>query len=200
MTTTLEFEATLPLQAPEAAFPINRPMPHLTYTVYTLANLDQAHMDSVLQALNANPDCSTHCRWSPDGKHQHPTLRDIYNHHISLRDINNTVHPYFFIVVENLDVEPVLIVNLKAPTNRDDARRVIGVSRCSINQATLAGANLDIGNMTWNDYKESEHERFGGESPYTNTRYYPTDPRENNREPAQTETVYACYSLTRGGK
>lgn len=199
MATTLDLEATLPLQAPEAAFPINRPMPHLIYTVYTLAELDEAQMNSTASALNANKDCSTHCRWSPDSRHQHPTLREIYDHHIKLRDIDPTVHPYFFIVVDNLNMETVLIVNLKAPTHRDEARRVIGVSRCSINQATLAGANLDIGNMTWNDYKESEHEKFGGESPYTNTRYYPVDPR-NKIKCLTAETVYACYSLTRGGK
>lgn len=201
MTTSLELEATLPLQAPEAAFPINKPMPHLTYSVYALVKLDNAQMDSMRKALNANPDCSTECRWPPDGRHQHSTLKEVYDHHIGLRDSDNTVHPYFFIVVENLDVATVLIVNLKAPTQRHDAQSVIGVSHCSVGQAALAGANLDIGNMTWNDYKESEHEKFGGEGPYTNTRYYPTDPRKKRKcSPVETDTVHACYSLTRGGE
>lgn len=53
---TTELEATLHLQAPEAASPVIKPVPHLMYTVYTLSKLEGTRVDRPLKALT-RPAC-----------------------------------------------------------------------------------------------------------------------------------------------
>ncbi|THY02193.1 hypothetical protein D6D01_10311 [Aureobasidium pullulans] len=91
--------------------------------------------------------------------------------------------------------DSVLVVYLKAPGA--DGHHVIGVSRCAIKEADLMGANLDVGNIDWIEYKEAEEEKFGSESPYTNPRYFSTDPRVPREDNSATseKCVYAWFSL-----
>ncbi|KAG9660984.1 hypothetical protein KCU81_g9903, partial [Aureobasidium melanogenum] len=56
------------------------------------------------------------------------------------------------------------------------------------------GANLDVGNISWIEYKEAEQEKFGSESPYTNKRYFSRDPREPKDTDSHT-SVYAWFSI-----
>lgn len=75
-----------------------------------------------------------------------------------------------------------------------DGESVVGVSRCAIGEANLLGANLDVGNIDWIEYKEAEEEKFGSGSPYTNQRYFSRDPREPKDTGSHT-TVYAWFSI-----
>lgn len=72
---------------------------------------------------------------------------------------------------------------------------VIGVSRCAIDEANLMGANLDVGNIDWIEYKEVEEEKSGSESPYTNKRYFTRDPRQPKSPDDAHTTVYAWFSI-----
>lgn len=94
------------------------------------------------------------------------------------------------------------MVDLYVPTERKDPKTVIGVSRGSVHGdlgAESTGMNLDVANMDWNDVKFTEHRDWDGEDPFTNKRYFPTDPR-TAVIPVYESTVFVWYSLVRGGE
>jgi hypothetical protein len=64
----------------------------------------------------------------------------------------------------------VLFLNLQVVNDRDQS--VVGVCRCGVDMANSIAANLEVGNMDWMDFKEDEEHEWGGEDPYTNSRYH----------------------------
>lgn len=46
----------------------------------------------------------------------------------------------------------------------DCIRRTVNVTRCQMREAELMGANLDVGNIDWSEYKEVDEEKHGGPS------------------------------------
>lgn len=74
-------------------------------------------------------------------------------------------------------------------------RNVIGVLRCAYSEADLYCANLDIGNMSFTDYKEEEKELWDGGDPYANKRYFPKD--ASLHALAEHKWHYAWYTDTK---
>jgi hypothetical protein len=145
------------------------------WPIYSMIEFSSHELEKLESDVNKAED-STHQSvmiTTPDlfGK----TLLDIYEHHIQLRDENKDIHPSLFIVVDKADYQTkgVLVVDLQVPT--DSVRNVIGVLRCAYSEADLYCANLDIGNMSFIDYKEEEKELWDGDDPYANKRYFPND-------------------------
>ncbi|THZ34048.1 hypothetical protein D6C88_10497 [Aureobasidium pullulans] len=150
-------------------------------------------MNGLLAALHRDDLGPRACRLVKD--FQPRTLREAFDHHSRVRDEDETIHPYFFIAVEKESSDSVLVVYLKAPGA--DGHHVVGVNRCAMWEADLVGANLDVGNIDWIEYKEAEEEKFGSESPYTNPRYFSRDPRVPREDDSTTSEncVYAWFSL-----
>ncbi|KAI5358387.1 hypothetical protein Slin15195_G108400 [Septoria linicola] len=181
-------------------------MPYLQYSVYTLIDLHTLQQETLLHNLNSNKYCKTPARFPPDSQLQQPSLLSTYSHHITLGDTDRTIHPNFFVVIDQVQTsgnDSVLIVNLKAPTTRKDCKFVIGVSRTTIDQASLAGANLDVGNVDWIEMKQSEKEKWNGGEVYRDERYFATVLRkekemlrEDGRED-EGQVLYAWFSLVR---
>ncbi|CAD0100763.1 unnamed protein product, partial [Aureobasidium mustum] len=190
VTTSTEHEKTLPLQTPEPAHPLIGPKRGVKYQVYPLRQLTQDESDTLLETLHQDEFGPHVCRVVND--FQGRTLREAFDHHIRVRDEDKTIHPYCFVALGEASSRSVLVVYLKAPGANSEF--VVGVSRCGIDEADLMGANLDVGDISWIEYKEAEEERFGSESPYTNTRYYARDPREP-KDVDSHMTVYACFSI-----
>jgi hypothetical protein len=193
MTTIIDLENTLPLRAPTPAHPLLGSKKGVGYLVYPLVELTEKERDELLAALHED-DIGPHACRLVEGL-QPQTLRETYDHHIRVRDEDETIHPYFFIAVEKASSDSVLAVYYKAPGA--DGGQVVGVSRCAIREADVMGANLDVGNIDWIEYKEAEEEKFGSESPYTNPRYFSKDPRALKDDESSTSKrcVYAWFCL-----
>jgi hypothetical protein len=109
------------------------------------------------------------------------TLRDIYDHHIEASKEDNEMHPYLFIVADQVDwdTEGVLLVYVHAdralgrPNEpNDDYENTVGVLRCGVEMADCICCNLEISNMDFIEFKEKEERERNGEDVYTNKRYF----------------------------
>lgn len=201
MASSKALEETLPLEAPEAAHPIVKPTNKWQYSVYYITDLSNSQQQQLLSDLNSNDLGTQTCRFAP-GQSHHPSLKEAYDHHIKARDDDETIHPYIFFAADTKDLSTVLVVDVKASSEREDAKFVVGVCRCATKEADLMAVNLDVGNVPWIDHKESEEAKFGGPSVYANKRYFPDDPCEKS-EPVKEDLGgprYAWFSLVRGGK
>lgn len=120
------------------------------------------------------------------------TLRNVYERQVRLRNEHTDIHPSLFIAVDQKEYQTqgVIIVDLQVLI--EHGQSVIGVLRCAYDDADLYYANLDIGNMSFIDYKEEEHRLWHGDNPYENQRYFPNEPDQ----PAQPLDTfhYAWYS------
>lgn len=205
MASTSDLEETLPLTAPEPAFPLIGPTREIKYSVYATTSLDHDQRQQLLADLHSDYQSIQSCRIAP-GQFQHNSLREVYDYHIHARDENATtgIHPDYFIVIDqpDWDTAGVLIVHLRVGTEQKDPSIVIGVSRVDVRGplgAESTGMNLDIANIDWMDVKNSECIDWGGDDPFANQRYYPTDPR-TALVPTYSSTIYVWYSLIRRGK
>jgi hypothetical protein len=194
MSSTTDSENALPLEAPTAEFPLTSPSQAVKYQVYSLADLSLEERQKLIERLHEDDAGPHNCRLS-SGDRLAQSLREVYDYHIRARDQDKTIHPYFFVVVEQSTPHDLLVVYLKA--SRSDGKRVVGVCRCGVGEADLMGANLDVGNIDWIEYKEAEQEKFGGDSPYTNPRYFLKDPRTLKQDDtsAPATIAYAWFSL-----
>ncbi|KAK6002940.1 hypothetical protein QM012_000785 [Aureobasidium pullulans] len=190
MTTSIEYENTLPLRASESRYPLIGPKKGVKDQVYSLVQLTEKESNELHDTLNQDDYGPHACCVVKD--FQGTTLREAFNHHACIKNEDETVHPYFFIVLEEESSKSVLVVDLKAPGA--DGESVVGVSRCAIHEADLMGANLDVDNIDCIEYKEAEEEKFGSESPYTNERYFARDPREP-KDTVSNITAYAWFSI-----
>jgi hypothetical protein len=196
-------EDTLPLSAPKPAHPILGPSSKIHYSVYTTIQLSEPKREKLLSDINSDRYGSQTCRLAPDqGPEPSRTLREACDHHLRQRDVDNTIHPYIFFVADTEPCETILVVNLRAETTRKDVKSVVGVSRWPVEEADCLACNDDIGNIGWVENKINEGHKWGDwTSVYTNTRYFPSDPREKPAERTDSdETCYAWYSLVRGGE
>lgn len=202
-------EDQLPLTAPEAAHPLISPSNKVHYSIYTTTPLTPHQQALLLSKINNNDLGSQTCRLAPEHPSSLISLREAYTHHLQHRNRDASIHPYLFFVIDNESYENLLLINLKAPTERKDVKSVIGVLRCGIEEADLLACNFDVGNIDWIEGKESERAKWGwgeGEgSVYFNPRYFASDPRSPDKTAQKQGSEikrrrrYAWYSLIRGG-
>ncbi|KAI4726031.1 hypothetical protein E4T49_06206 [Aureobasidium sp. EXF-10728] len=170
MASTKQLEDTLPLHDTHHNSPndtLNKQWP-----IYSLVAFSDPDLQTLETDINKAEDSTGNSVLITAPDFSHGTLRDIYNHHIRLRNENHEIHPTLFIVVDQRDYREkgVLVVDLQVMT--ETSQTVVGVLRCGYDDADLYCANLDIGNMSFMDYKEEEQSLWGGENPYENKRYF----------------------------
>lgn len=88
----------------------------------------------------------------------------MYDYHIHARDKDATIHPDYFIIVDqpDWDIAGILMVYLNVSTEQRNS--VIGVARVrGPLGAECIGMNLDVANMNWEDVKYTEYRDCGGE-------------------------------------
>lgn len=199
MPTTEDIETSLPLTA---GAPVGRAPEGYNFLVYTTADLNEKQRETLLSDIHNHPDTATISKLAP-GSYAGNSVRDVYQQHIDIRDREPKAHPTIFIIADRADwkTDGVLVLNLEARTEEKYPRHVIGVVRIAVSGALgaeLICLNLEIGNMTWTDVKNTEVTEFGGEDPLSNRRYYPVDPR-TAETPEFDSVVYAWYSIARRG-
>ncbi|KAG2167314.1 hypothetical protein VTO58DRAFT_100723 [Aureobasidium pullulans] len=180
MSSTRELESTLPFYPPEGTDGARDP-DHFEFAVYSLLSQDDAGRESLLNDLNNGDMANGQCCLAPSPDFAGKTLRDVYDYHIeAAKDNDNTIHPHFFIVADQEDWNEsgVLVVYLLADRtlNKDEDEYedeyVVGVGRCSVDDADCAGVNLDISKLSWIEFKDSWHrDGWDDDEPYTNPRY-----------------------------
>lgn len=193
---TKDLEDTLPVTAP----PTDRHSMEKgsKYPIYSVVPLDSAGLRRLEHDVNTLEDSTGNSFLAPQADFSGRSLRNIYDYHVKMREEDFGIHPLYFIVADQEDWinKGVLVVLLMVGT--DSPEHVVGVSRCSISNADLYGANLDVGNLDWMDIKESEEQDWNGDDPYANRRYYPRDPREP-RTPVEGWR-YGWYSVVQKGE
>ena len=121
--------------------------------IYTLVDLGHDGVNDLVQALK-NGDDNLREAYKLPPKHDFcgKPLRDVYDYHLQLGG-EKTHHPTLFIVAHTRDygTSGVLLVNLNT-----DLKGGVDTCRLRSVEALLAGVNLAIGNMDWEDYKEDE--------------------------------------------
>ncbi|KEQ63694.1 uncharacterized protein M437DRAFT_46221, partial [Aureobasidium melanogenum CBS 110374] len=162
------------------------------WPIYSLVAFDEPSLKQVETDINEAEDSTSNSILMTEPDLSNSTLRDVYDHHIRLRDENDKIHHTLSIAVDQSDYQAngVLVVDLKVMT--DTSQTVIGVLRCGYDDADLYCANLDIGNMSFIDYKKEEQRLWGGDDPYENQRYFSRDAA--SPAPPSDEQHYAWYS------
>ncbi|KAH0037944.1 hypothetical protein KCU78_g1585, partial [Aureobasidium melanogenum] len=162
------------------------------WPIYSLVTSNERCLKELESDINKAEDSTSNSLLITKPDSSNGTLRDVYDHHIRFRDENDMIHPTLFIAVDQRDYQAkgVLVVDLQVAT--DTSQTVIGVLRCGYEDADLYCANLDIGNMSFIDYKEEEQRLWGGEDPYENKRYFSKD--ATSPAPPLGKQHYAWYS------
>lgn len=173
MASTKDLEDTLPLV--DTGLDTTKDNLGKHYTVYTLISLHPSKLQELIDDINNAEDSTSSSRLAPDPDFSGQSLRDIYDYHTRIRDEDETIHPCYLIVADQDDwkTNGVLMVYTAVETDASDPAYVVGVGRCGWDWADSCGANLDIANMDWIDFKEVERDEWGGEDPYENKRYFP---------------------------
>lgn len=145
------------------------------WPIYSMAAFSDQELEQLESDINNAEDSTSNSVLITTPASSGKTLLGIYEHHVQLRNENKEIHPSLFVVADKADyhTKGVLVVDLQVPT--DSVRNVIGVLRCAYSDADLYCANLDIGNISFIDYKEEENELWDGDDPYANKRYFPND-------------------------
>lgn len=177
MASTKELRKTLPRRAPNHERHLQDGMSQKTAT-YSLVNLNAAQLKELEGTINdedADTDeSSAKVADQPDFSGR--TLRDVYDHHILMRDECDWMDPLYFIVADQEDYKGkgLLVVNLCTfdsddddddEGEEDDTGR-IGVARCSSDKAAGWVLCFKLAEMLWSELKYAEYKEWGGSNPY----------------------------------
>ncbi|CAD0087598.1 unnamed protein product, partial [Aureobasidium vineae] len=154
---------------------------------YSLVAVSEQDLSNLESDINNAEDSTSNCVLITTPNFSHGTLRNIHDHHIRLRNENDEIHPTLFI---RLPGKGVLVVDLQVMT--DTPQNVVGVLHCGYDDADLYCANLDLGNMSFIDYKEEAQNLWSGDDPYGNKRYFSKEP--NLSASSSGEQHHAWYS------
>jgi hypothetical protein len=180
MVSTKELADTLPWNSPPES-DAARDSQHSSFAAYSLTSLDEDGRERLLNDLNTGDWATNQCILATQPDFSGRTLRDIYDHHIEASKEDNEMHPYLFIVADQVDwdTEGVLLVYVHAdralgrPNEpNDDYENTVGVLRCGVEMADCICCNLEISNMDFIEFKEKEERERNGEDVYTNKRYF----------------------------
>ncbi|CAD0021443.1 unnamed protein product [Aureobasidium pullulans] len=183
MSSTRAIEATLPFYPPEGSGEA-RDSDHSDFAVYSLVPQNDAGRQSLLHDLNTGDMANGFCCLAPSPDFADRTIRDVYDYHIeAAKQDDNSMHPHFFIVADKEDWKKngVLVVYLlvdrslhsEGDGDEDGFEFVVGVGRCSVDEADCVGCNLDIANVGWDELKESwQRDGWDDDDCYTNKRYF----------------------------
>jgi len=172
MASTKELQKTLPRHAPNS----ERHLQDLNrkFAVYSLVNFDAAQLQELEHTLNIasvgheveDDEATSYAKLADQPNFSGHTLRDVYDHHIRVRDDCDWMDPLYFIIADQEDYKAkgLLAVYLSTYGAEEDNR--IGVGRCGYDWASDWGVNFRIANMDWFDLKETEQEEWGGSDPY----------------------------------
>jgi len=168
MASTEDLEDTLPLHD---SSPFSNTLDK-RWPIYCMVAFDNQELRQLENDINKAEDSTDQSILIARPNLSGSTLRDVYEHHIQLRDEHKEIHPSLFIAVDqkNYRIGGVLIVDLQVMT--EHGQSVIGVLRCGCDDADLYCANLDMSNMSFIDYKEEEQRLWHGSNPYENSRYF----------------------------
>ncbi|KAH0366081.1 hypothetical protein KCU65_g5540, partial [Aureobasidium melanogenum] len=173
MGSTKQLEATLPLHDSNhnrAGHTLIGQCP-----IYSLIAFDEQSLKELETDINEAEDSTSKYILITKPDLSDCILRDVYDHHIRLRGEDEEIHPTLFIVVDQRDYkkQSVLVVDRRVLTETDQT--VIGILRCGYDDADCYCANLDIGNVSFIDFKMEEQRLWGGDDPYENPRYSSQD-------------------------
>lgn len=146
------------------------------------------HSPKVEKLINrAGPGDATHSKLAPSPDFSVRSLRDIYDHFISLRENDESTQQFYFIVADRAKFtdEGVLYVCLDICNERNGE---VGVARCPVDMADWRGAGLYYRFWECREMQEAANIEF---SP----REDPEKQYDTQSEATWLRTIYRCYSL-----
>jgi hypothetical protein len=104
------------------------------FAIYNTAPLDPASRHQLQKSINSAELSTVRSKLAPKPDFSNRSLRDVYDHHIRLRNEDDTIYLLYFIVADSLNPpdDGVSIMLLNSSTYEED---VIGVSRCGVDMA-----------------------------------------------------------------
>ncbi|GAB7343799.1 hypothetical protein MBLNU457_1770t1 [Dothideomycetes sp. NU457] len=173
MASTKELQKTLPRHAPNNERHTIDDLDR-KFAIYSLVNLETSQLKGIERTLNTSAvvheeidDEGTSCAKLANQPDFHGrTLRDVYDHHVRVRDESDWMDPLYFIVLDQEDYTAKGTLAVYLYTYDDEEENRVGVGRCAFDWAVDWGVNFRIGNMSWYELKESEHADWGGDDPY----------------------------------
>ncbi|KAF3040542.1 hypothetical protein E8E12_008934 [Didymella heteroderae] len=135
---------------------------------------------------------ANHSKLAPTPDFTGCSLRDMCNHFIAVRESDESVQPFYFIVTDNANfqTEGVLGICLDCNNGGDGD---VGVARCPVDMVDGRGAGLYYGLAEWEETQEAEQLEYGPDQD-------PEQERDTRPGPVQLRSTYGSYSLVEKGE
>lgn len=202
MLSTRELQKTLPAKAPNTGRHRAVASGEFKIPVYALVTL-RTNLEQLVKDINHAEISTGSACTRPHADFTGRSLRDIYDYHLQLRDQDHTIHPLYFVVADQMDYNTngILVVFLDADTpGYDDDDNHVGVGRTGIDMVDAWASNIDVGNMSWMDLKESEAADWHGDDPYEGIDYsVQTTHSETKRLNGKGDSKHGWYSTFGAG-
>lgn len=154
--------------------------------------MDHATRQGLVKRINnIGSEDANHSKLAPDPDFTGRSLRDVYEHFITLRDEDESIQPFYFIVADkvNFEEEGVLGVCLECNNEGDGS---VGVARCPVDEADGWGADFYYGFVEWEEMLEAEELEYGLEED-------PEKEYDTRPGPVRLRGMYGWYSLVEKG-
>lgn len=187
----------LPANAPP--FVGDRPLGEpARFAIFHTAPMDHSSRQDLEKLINkAGSGDASHSRLAPTPDFSDRSLRDVYDHFLTLRDEDESIQPFYFIVADkaNFGEEGVLGVCLDCNNEGDGD---LGVARCPVDMADGWGADFYYGLADWEDMKDAEQAEYGSEDDEQGLD--PDQGYDARPGPIQLRSMYGWYSLVEKGQ
>src|SRR5690242_6161169 len=199
----------LPAIAPPFAEdrPLGEPSKFLVF--HTVASTPAA-LHELLLRINTSSSSSQNSVLAPAPDFTGRPLRDVYDHFVTLREQDETVYPFYFIVADRTDFlsKGVLGICLDCSLGEGEVADV-GVARCEVDLADSWGADFYNKIADWVEMKDEETMVWGEDGAGAESE--DVDPEQKHADEATKygwdvrtsiileRNVYAWYSLVEKG-
>ncbi len=125
------------------------------FSIFHTAALTPTNREKLERLVNSGSSSSMHSKLAPTPDFSDQSLRNIYEHFLELRELNDSIQPFYFIVADRVDFvkEGVLGICLDCSQGGDFD---VGVARCRVDMADSWGAQFHNGLVDWEEMKEAE--------------------------------------------
>ncbi|KAJ4989754.1 hypothetical protein SVAN01_04784 [Stagonosporopsis vannaccii] len=132
------------------------------FLVFHTAALSPSALDELLACINASDGSPPYSKLAPTPDFSNRPLRDVYDHFVSLREQDETVYPFYFIVADRVDFAEKGVLGVCLDCSQGESEDAdVGVARCGIDMSNSWGTSFYHGIAGWEEMRESEMLEWG---------------------------------------
>lgn len=199
-------DLNLPTQAPHFTKDRGPPGEPAEFAIYHIADLTREACQELGDLINSDPSGCSASKLAPSPDFTNRSVRDVYDSFLTLREEDDTIQPFFFIVADRSEFEEGGVLGVCLDCSQEGEGDV-GVVRCDAEWADSYGAQLVEGMVSWEELKEYEAAR-GDE--YERVRSMGVEERhaheagkygwEAGTSTVRVRDIYGWYSLVQNGE